>query len=204
MAKSKPAVKFRRPAFAWGEHSFLNRDLALDFANTVVYRHVPGRRDDRLTNRRAVDRWAMTSGSAVRLGRDARLGEAIRIREAIDAFFRHAALTGVPDAVLWRRLVTLYLRHGVLVPARTVAPSLRPPADLFSALLLAALETAFSPHMRRIKVCPSCGWLFIDRTRNGGKRWCIPSLCGNRARARRFYERRTARRAGSDLTGAAR
>jgi predicted RNA-binding Zn ribbon-like protein len=154
-----------------------------------------------LTNRRAVDRWALASGRAVRLGRDARLGEAIRIREAIDGFFRHAALGGVPDAALWRRLVALYLRHGA--SWRPVVPSDRPP-DLYSALLLAALEIAFSPLMRRIKVCPSCGWLFIDRTRNGRKRWCIPSLCGNRARARRFYARRTARRAGSDLTEAVR
>ena len=204
MAKSKQPVKSPGPAVAWDEHHFLNRDLALDFANTVVYRHVPGRRDDRLTDRRAVDRWALASGRAVRLSRHARLGEAIRIREAIDGFFRHAALRGVPDAALWRRLVALYLRHGVLVPGEPITPSARPTADLFAALLLAALETTFSPHMRRIKVCPSFGWLFIDRTRNGRKRWCIPSLCGNRARARRFYERRTAKRRGSDLTRAAR
>jgi predicted RNA-binding Zn ribbon-like protein len=40
--------------------------------------------------------------------------------------------------------------------------------------------------------CPGegCGWLFL---RNGrGRRWCIMALCGNRAKARRFAERRRA------------
>lgn len=38
--------------------------------------------------------------------------------------------------------------------------------------------------------CPGagCGWLFL---RNGrARRWCIMALCGNRAKARRFAERR--------------
>ena len=203
MAKSKPAVKSARPPFEWAGHHFLNRTLALDFANTVVYRDRPDRRDDRLTDRRAVENWALASGQPVRLRPDATLGEAIRIRESIDAFFRHTALNDAPHADLWRRLVGLYVRHGVSIPqaapalsARRRRAARRPPSDLFSALLHAALETAFSPLMPRIKVCPSCGWLFIDRTRNGGKRWCVPSLCGNRARARRFYAKRAGKRAG--------
>ncbi len=203
MAKSKPAVKSARPSFAWAGHHFLNRDLALDFANTVVYRSIPDRRDDRLTDRRAVENWALASGHPVRLRPDATLTDAIRIRESIDAFFRHAALHDAPHADLWRRLVRLYVRHGVAIPraatglaSRHGGPARRPPSDLFSALLHAALETTFSPLMPRIKVCPSCGWLFVDRTRNGGKRWCVPSLCGNRARARRFYAKRTGKRSG--------
>jgi predicted RNA-binding Zn ribbon-like protein len=47
--------------------------------------------------------------------------------------------------------------------------------------------------------CPGtgCGWLFL---RNGrSRRWCIMSICGNRAKARRYSERRRATR----VTGAA-
>jgi predicted RNA-binding Zn ribbon-like protein len=38
--------------------------------------------------------------------------------------------------------------------------------------------------------CPGtgCGWLFLRQGRS--RRWCIMALCGNRAKARRFAERR--------------
>jgi predicted RNA-binding Zn ribbon-like protein len=61
--------------------------------------------------------------------------------------------------------------------------------DLRGSLLQSAIELAFSPDLARVKVCPGCGWLFIDRTRNRTKRWCIAALCGNRAKMRRYYER---------------
>jgi predicted RNA-binding Zn ribbon-like protein len=42
----------------------------------------------------------------------------------------------------------------------------------------------------RLKQCPGerCGWLFIDRSRNHSRRWCDSTICGNRDRARRFYQ----------------
>lgn len=40
-----------------------------------------------------------------------------------------------------------------------------------------------------------CSWLFLDETRSGTRRWCSMADCGNRAKARRHYER--SRRAGT-------
>jgi predicted RNA-binding Zn ribbon-like protein len=34
-----------------------------------------------------------------------------------------------------------------------------------------------------------CGWLFLDETKNRSRRWCEMSVCGNRAKARRHYDR---------------
>lgn len=34
-----------------------------------------------------------------------------------------------------------------------------------------------------------CGWLFLDTSRNGRRRWCDMSECGNRAKVKRFRER---------------
>jgi len=44
---------------------------------------------------------------------------------------------------------------------------------------------------QRIKMCPGadCGWLFVDETRNGRRKWCSMETCGNRAKARRHYRR---------------
>lgn len=34
-----------------------------------------------------------------------------------------------------------------------------------------------------------CGWLFIDTSKNHSRRWCDINDCGNRAKARRHYQR---------------
>jgi predicted RNA-binding Zn ribbon-like protein len=36
---------------------------------------------------------------------------------------------------------------------------------------------------------PECGWLFLDDSRAGKRRWCSMSSCGNRAKARRHYHK---------------
>ncbi|MCG8559122.1 MAG: CGNR zinc finger domain-containing protein [Hyphomicrobiales bacterium] len=43
----------------------------------------------------------------------------------------------------------------------------------------------------RIKTCPGadCGWMFIDETKNGRRKWCQMEICGNRAKAARHYRR---------------
>jgi len=43
----------------------------------------------------------------------------------------------------------------------------------------------------RVKMCPSdnCGWLFLDESKNRRRQWCAMDLCGNRAKARRHYQR---------------
>ncbi len=57
-----------------------------------------------------------------------------------------------------------------------------------------AAELLTSEEAGRIRVCEGilaeeCDWLFIDETRNGSRRWCSMSDCGNRAKARRHYQR---------------
>ncbi len=53
-------------------------------------------------------------------------------------------------------------------------------------------------HENRIKVCanPDCGWVLVDESRNGTRRWCDTKECGNLMRVRGFRERRRVR-AGS-------
>jgi predicted RNA-binding Zn ribbon-like protein len=42
-----------------------------------------------------------------------------------------------------------------------------------------------------LKQCPGerCGWLFTDRSRSHSRRWCDSTMCGNRDRVRRHYQR---------------
>jgi len=63
------------------------------------------------------------------------------------------------------------------------------------ALLAPVVESAASllasADRPRVRECASatCGWLFIDRSRNQSRRWCDMSVCGNRAKVRRHYAR---------------
>ena len=43
----------------------------------------------------------------------------------------------------------------------------------------------------RIKRCanPTCGWVFLDHSRRGNRRWCEMAICGSRHKARRSYRR---------------
>jgi predicted RNA-binding Zn ribbon-like protein len=53
------------------------------------------------------------------------------------------------------------------------------------------VELLVSEEITRVKRCNGCGWLFLDTTRDGRRRWCDMKICGNRAKARRHYEKRT-------------
>ena len=61
------------------------------------------------------------------------------------------------------------------------------------------LLTAPTTASETVKECAGdgCGWLFLDTSRNGSRRWCSMSYCGNRAKASRFYARsKSAKTAG--------
>ena len=66
-------------------------------------------------------------------------------------------------------------------------------AGALTQIAHSAVALALSPLSGRVKICGGCGWLFIDRTRNRSKRWCITAMCGSRAKARRYYARKTGR-----------
>jgi predicted RNA-binding Zn ribbon-like protein len=61
-------------------------------------------------------------------------------------------------------------------------------------LALAASDLLTGPDRRRIRICEAtatdgCGWLFLDTSKNGTRRWCEMATCGNRYKARRHYAR---------------
>lgn len=46
-----------------------------------------------------------------------------------------------------------------------------------------------SPERLRLRECanPICRWLFVDRSRNGSRRWCSMAICGSRSKNQRYY-----------------
>jgi predicted RNA-binding Zn ribbon-like protein len=69
------------------------------------------------------------------------------------------------------------------------------PGDLdaaIGALLAIVARAMIDGSWQRLKACPGrhCGWAFYDRSRNQSARWCAMKVCGDREKARAYYERR--------------
>ena len=65
------------------------------------------------------------------------------------------------------------------------------PAGLLAPVLWSAGDLIVSPEVGRLRHClnDQCGWLFMDDSKNGSRRWCSMQSCGNRAKAHRHYLR---------------
>jgi predicted RNA-binding Zn ribbon-like protein len=63
-------------------------------------------------------------------------------------------------------------------------------------LVVSAVDLVRTVELRQLRACPvdegGCGWLFLDRSRNGSRRWCAMEDCGTRAKIRKLGERRRA------------
>ena len=58
-----------------------------------------------------------------------------------------------------------------------------------------AWDLLTEPELDQVRECPvdagGCGWLFLDTSRAGNRRWCDMRTCGNRAKVRAHYSRTT-------------
>jgi predicted RNA-binding Zn ribbon-like protein len=62
------------------------------------------------------------------------------------------------------------------------------------ALLAITARAMIDGTWGRLKACPGrdCGWAFYDHSRNQSARWCSMKICGDREKARTYYQRKTA------------
>jgi predicted RNA-binding Zn ribbon-like protein len=70
-----------------------------------------------------------------------------------------------------------------------------PTGDAFAGLMIPIVESAadslVAAELARVRRCadPRCHRVFLDRTKNGLRRWCDMGTCGNRAKAARHRAR---------------
>ncbi len=108
-------------------------------------------------------------------------------RGAVVADARIAALSEI-NRLLGRSAGT---RRVELRPDGTFARAFVPVGDAFAGLLIPIVDSAADAlildELPRVRRCadPRCGRVFQDATKNGRRRWCDMSTCGNRAKAAR-------------------
>ena len=169
--------------------------LALDFANTVDDPLGPARHDHLATPAELV-RWAARVGLPVELEPSgAVLQEAHALRDVLNRVFG-AVVDGTPPP--WPELRP-YAAEAVARSHLDEAHQLawEPTPDgrfLLWPVTQAAQDLLTSAEVHRVKRCAGCPWLFVDRSRNGSRRWCAMNDCGTHAKIRKSVDRRAERR----------
>jgi len=205
------------PRLAGAERSplkFLGGDPSLDLINTTDWTE-RGAEFDRLQDYRDLVRWAVGAGvlhgaqagtlRRIATAQPGRALAALRLARRTRALMHHVFLgvvTGAGTAEGWRafqrQLTSAFSRLQLRTAATGGAAaqwewrgddrldSLLWPVVRAAAALLTSEEAV------QIRVCagPSCGWMYVDRSRNHLRRWCDMRTCGTSAKSARRRARR--------------
>ena len=194
-------------------------DLALDFANTVDDPEGP-ERHDHVAGYAGLVAWSvrvthLAPASADRLLAKAHarpeealaaLAQAHDLRALLnDTFGEVARSSGVVIPATWSRLrpyvAASMEQAGLEKDGDKDGATLSwtwPESDRLDAPLWPVAQAAAAlltgPHLQWVKQCAVCPWLFVDRSRNHGRRWCSMDDCGTHEKIRRYVSRRAQRR----------
>lgn len=204
------------------ELRLLGERLCLDFANTVDVRRSDHPREF-LTDYGDLVEWSHHAGTLSEAERDRLLAvatayptaevrrafaAALSLRDAVYRTFASIAAGGIPEEVDLAAIGEARARaaaHQRLAPAGPTAFGWVWDDDLDALerplwpIAASAAELLTEGRLDRVRECPGsdgCGWLFLDTSKNGSRRWCSMEGCGNRAKARRFLARQANVRRG--------
>ncbi|MBS0222986.1 MAG: CGNR zinc finger domain-containing protein [Proteobacteria bacterium] len=175
-------------------------DLCLEFANTRYWRGQVAPTET-LNGPEDFGAWA-AANTGVKTERTLPVREferGLALRETIYRLF-DAQAQARPPAV---RDLAVLNEALAAAPARTALKRARSGYEweidarsgtalaLLAPVLWSAGDLLAGPRLDRVRRCanPECGWLFLDDSRAGKRRWCSMSACGNRAKARRHYHK---------------
>lgn len=189
--------------------------LALDLANTVDEPGLPGEFDHLGGSAPALawagqlglvteDEHALLSAYAEREPdrAAAEVRRLRRLRAAVQEVFGAVAGRAEIPAAAWgqlRRAASAAVGAADLEPRGDRAGptwSIRDLDALAHPVAYAALELLTAGPLDRVRRCAGCPWLYVDRSRNGRRRWCSMADCGTSAKMRRYVAKRAARRTG--------
>jgi predicted RNA-binding Zn ribbon-like protein len=188
-----------------GHTELIGNHPALDVVNTVAWRLDPERAVDRIPDGAGLLRWATFAGMVDQAGATGRAEAAdlaaARVRELRELLHQvlqplavgHSPAAGALTDLRSRVLDALghpEVEIAKVMPLTWSVPG-RTVVDLPARLAVEAWDLLVHEDVRRLRQCrdDDCGWLFLDRSRNGSRVWCSSADCGNRSRARRHYRR---------------
>lgn len=191
-----------------------HKKLCLDFANTAQW-HASEKPQENLKSYDDLVEWSRNEGllsaaDAQKLKKKATndqiasakaLKQAIELREAIYRILSLVAANKLPkkrDLAILNRNLAKAMGHSRIIPAQSgyiwdINGDKEELDWMLKPIVRSTAELLTSDELDRVKICADdrgCGWIFLDRSKNRSRRWCDMKDCGNRAKARRFYERK--------------
>jgi predicted RNA-binding Zn ribbon-like protein len=174
-----------------------------DFANSLDLRHfthhgvahVPS---DELTGPRELEAWMSARGLLRPVDKitPAMLQTALALRSSVRAYLECEPTERRSNKDVLRSLNRAIGLFPLIVEARDGGSmKLRPERnDALAGLsnVIAEMHSgAASGTLDRLKTCAAeeCRRVFFDRSKPGSRRWCVSTLCGNRAKTRTYRER---------------
>ncbi len=192
--------------------NLLGGRACLDFVNTVDPRDADDSHEY-LTSYDTLVAWGVraeliAADEAKRLRRAARdrpadttvaLQWALALRETMYRVFAAVArgtAVGGDDLAPLNAAIAATMAHARLIPgAGSFTWGWDGDAGALDSLLWSVVRSAgeilTEGDVHRVRECAGerCGWLFLDTSKNGSRRWCSMDSCGNRAKARGYYAR---------------
>jgi predicted RNA-binding Zn ribbon-like protein len=177
----------------------LGEPLALDLINTRP--HTPDGPVDLLATRTGLQAWLdaeseRLSSSPARLSA-ADVHRVLALRDHIATAIDHARRSLRPPSASLKALTDAQraspIWHQLTWDGQAVAATPQRSGDagdrLLAHLAYAAIDLLTDPRVTAVRRCdgPDCTLLFLAD--NPRRRWCSPSLCGNRVRVARYYQR---------------
>jgi predicted RNA-binding Zn ribbon-like protein len=211
----RPSRLDGRPA---GTLSLIGGRLCLDFLNSVGARRISQSgeitiRDEKLSDYLDLLAWgrhagALTNADAEPLTHKSSrhpkeaagvFHRAIRLREAVyqicDAKLSHKQTKEADLLVLNEELRLARGAEQLVIEKAGFDWQWSTPDSALDRVLWpitrSAAELLTQDDLARLRQCSGedCGWIFLDTSRNGGRRWCDMRDCGNLAKVRRFRDR---------------
>jgi predicted RNA-binding Zn ribbon-like protein len=167
--------------------------LVQDLVNTVDREHGP----DLLDDAAGFAEWLAHRGLQAAAVTDDDLRNARELREALRGLLlANNGETEPPDARVVLEAAARRARLAARLPATGAALTpLAPGVDgALGQVVAAALVAMWDGTWTRLKACPRdvCHWAFYDRSPNASATWCAMSICGQRMKARAYYQRQRA------------
>ena len=186
------------PRTPWQDAHFIGGHPVLDLTNTVFHRSNPVQDNELLKSPADVLSWCRSVGlfktappMADAAGRKL-VADVHEVREHAWSVF-NAVSRG--EAVPTEDFGSLLERAGTGVRARHLSridatfedwvADWKAAGAIPTALAMLAVHGLFTLPPDRIRACGRCGWLFLDSSRGGRRRWCSMTTCGNREKASR-------------------
>lgn len=191
-----------------------HKKICLDFANTAQW-HASQNPLEKLPSYQDLVEWSYKAGIISKINAQKMIaaaaknpnasekvyGCAIELREAIYRIFSAISSGSHPkqgDLTILNKNLSRTMAHSRIVSQKSgfvwdIQGNEEDLDRMLNPIVRSAAELLTSDELSRVKKCADdrgCGWLFVDRSKNKSRRWCDMKECGNRAKARRHYERK--------------